>query len=84
MAPRIYRKLGDTARPDKWFRQAWIEYHPVLNSETVLGLGKNESAPMSSMSLEASQQQPCNAFSNAAFFEVSIQACNSPVQERRG
>ena len=47
----------------------------MRNSATVLGLAKNATAPMSSMSEEAWEQQPCNAFSNAAFFEVSLAAC---------
>lgn len=82
--PRIYRKLGETATPNQWFRQSWIEHHPVINADTVLGLAKNESAPISSMSDTAWEQQPCNAFSNAAFFEVSIQACSSVVEDFGG
>lgn len=60
-----------------WWKQGWIEYSPVKNSATVLGLAKEATAPMSSMSEEAWEQQPCNAFSNAAFFEVSLAACQA-------
>ena len=58
-----------------WWKQLWIEHQPVRNSDSVLGLDKNATAPYSSMSDEAWQQQPCNAFSNAAFFEISLVAC---------
>ncbi|CAK9022626.1 unnamed protein product [Durusdinium trenchii] len=73
----IYQQFGDTARPTMWWKQGWIEYSPVKNSATVLGLAKEATAPMSSMSEEAWEQQPCNAFSNAAFFEVSLAACQA-------
>lgn len=74
---RIYKQLGDTARPSHWWKQGWFEHNPVQNNETVLGISPSATAPMSSMSDEAWEQQPCNAFSNAAFFEVSLQACKT-------
>ena len=74
---RIYKQLGDTARPDQWWKQGWFEHNPVQNNATVLGISPSASSPISSMSDEAWEQQPCNAFSNAAFFEISIQACKT-------
>ena len=64
-----------------WWRQAWIEHNPLRNSETILGLNKSISAPMSAMSPNAWQQQPCNAFSNAAFFEVALHACRTSLSD---
>ena len=140
---RIFKQLGDTARPNQWWKQSWFEHNPVKNSDTVLGsapgatelsdakpevewgfvwlretewetylhltllekhffhlefgitirvpmtlpslaarwhpvhLVSGATAPISSMSTEAWEQQPCNAFSNAAFFEISLQACKT-------
>eukprot|EP00438_Fugacium_kawagutii_P022155 Skav235753 [mRNA] locus=scaffold803:121273:121854:+ [translate_table: standard] len=64
-------------RPNLWWRQSWFEHNPVKNSDTVLGSSPGLTAPISNMSMEAWEQQPCNAFSNAAFFEISIQACKT-------
>eukprot|EP00435_Cladocopium_sp_Y103_P036836 s1384_g9.t1 len=80
----IYKQLGDTARPDQWWRQSWFEHNPVKNNDTVLGSAPVATAPISSMSTEAWEQQPCNAFSNAAFFEISLQACKTASTQNFG
>lgn len=80
----IFKQLGDTARPEHWWRQSWFEHNPVKNNDTVLGTAPGATAPISSMSNEAWEQQPCNAFSNAAFFEISLQACKTASTQHFG
>ncbi|CAJ1434824.1 unnamed protein product, partial [Effrenium voratum] len=73
----IYKKLGASTAPSMWWKQGWIEREPVQNFDSVLGTAFAAAAPMSSMGTAAWLQQPCNALSNAAFFEVSLMACNA-------
>lgn len=80
----IYRQLGETAGPHIWRRQGWIEHDPIANNKTVLGLSATLSAPMSSIGAQSSLQQPCNALSNAAFFEVSLTACEMTLSDFGG
>lgn len=80
----IFKQLGDTAQPNHWWKQSWFEHNPVKNSDTVLGSAPGATAPISSMSTEAWEQQPCNAFSNAAFFEISLQACKTASTQHFG
>ena len=63
-------EFGITIRVPMTLPSLAAQWHPVH-------LVSGATAPISSMSTEAWEQQPCNAFSNAAFFEISLQACKT-------
>eukprot|EP00930_Biecheleria_cincta_P001951 TRINITY_DN103022_c0_g1_i1.p1 TRINITY_DN103022_c0_g1~~TRINITY_DN103022_c0_g1_i1.p1 ORF type:complete len:802 (-),score=154.15 TRINITY_DN103022_c0_g1_i1:195-2600(-) len=70
-----YGQLGQNVNLQQLDRQGWLEYNPVSSTNSVLAFDAVATAPMSSFS--NSLQQPCNALSNAAFYEVSLDVCNT-------
>lgn len=73
----LFERFGQQVDKSMWWKQLWIEWDPLPDNKTILSTFPQASAPMSSMPPSSWIQQPCNAMSNAAYFEVSLYACQA-------
>ena len=83
-AKGMFQKLGQSVDPNNWIRRQWLELNPTLAADTVLRTASYRTAPMSSYPDASLIQQPCNALSNYAYYEIALIACNNAVSDFGG
>ena len=82
-AKEAYQKLGEAIEgPGDWnLFQQWMERSPTPITDTVLRTATHRTAPMSSLPDHFFLQQPCNSFSNYAYYEISLEACSNDFND---
>lgn len=75
---RSYTNFASVAAKDFWIRQEYLEFNPVKVGDTVIAEGfASTMNSFKNASHELYLQQPCSAFSNAAFYQIALTACSS-------
>jgi len=85
-AKQPYIQFATGASKEQWNMKAeYTENNPTNAKDTVVG--SNSASLMSSFKKEGTDlwfQQPCNAFSNAAFLQLALSACSGGMKAING